>query len=111
MDREFERDPDSAWPHFAHPHEVGGRRWDCQECKSPRIIEAGGARICASCGYQQKPKRNCLACNTQLNAASYQIGLCYRCRSRDDEAASRSDSAGPLHLVPPREPEGDFVDG
>lgn len=45
-------------------------------------------RLCASCGYQQKPSDWCLACDTQLNARSLEIrlGLCTGCRRKAEES-------------------------
>ncbi len=90
----FRGDPASGWPHFKHPHEVGGRPGDCQNCGSPRIAITSDCRLCASCGYEQKPSDRCLACHVQLNARSLEMrfGLCTPCRRKSDEA-----DTGPSH--------------
>ena len=92
----FQPDRDKAWPHFKHDHEVGGRPYDCQFCQSPRVFFAGDKRICASCGYTQKPSDTCLACGTQLNTKSMEIqaGLCTECRHKAEEADASAAPTG-----------------
>ncbi|MFE5560224.1 DUF6233 domain-containing protein [Streptomyces sp. NPDC056544] len=90
----FRGDPATAWPHFRHPYEVGGRPGDCQQCGSPRIASTSDCRVCVSCGYEQRPSDHCLVCHVQLNSRSLEMrfGLCTTCRRRADDADADADA-------------------
>lgn len=89
----FRPDSRNTWPHFKHPGEVGGGPHDCQFCGSPRVFHATDVRICASCGYHQKPSDICLICGCGLNSESrdMKLGLCTDCRMKEEEKDRRAE--------------------
>lgn len=89
----YRPDTESAWPRFIHHQESGSRPRDCQFCGSPRVFAASGIRLCASCGYQQRPSELCLECRCDLNVRSRRYGLCGQCRHRADSTAGMAGEA------------------
>lgn len=74
----YRPDPGSAWPRVIHHQEIVHRPQDCQLCGSPRVITASGVRLCASCGYPQRPSELCLGCGCGLHADSRRSGCAVR---------------------------------